>query len=91
MSRCLRCGADSSWIEGGPPCKSRDEEITELRRRPNNMTRPVPNLEDYERLQADLREQMERADYAEDQWATMAGEVEELQAGFDEAEGEDGE
>ncbi len=31
MTKCLRCGADSSWIQGQAPCKARDEEIAELR------------------------------------------------------------
>lgn len=31
VARCLRCNADSSWIEGRVPVRARDEEIRELR------------------------------------------------------------
>jgi len=31
MSKCLRCGAGSEWIEGKVPAKPRDDEIFDLR------------------------------------------------------------
>jgi len=31
MSKCLRCGAGSDWIEGKVPAKPRDDEIFDLR------------------------------------------------------------
>lgn len=62
MSRCLRCGADASWIQGDPPKMSRDDEVTALRAeiaRLQGQTHFDPNAELQARLDEALRERDE--------------------------------
>lgn len=47
MTRCLRCGADSSWIEGNAPKRSSDEETRVLRAALASLVRSVEGYLDH--------------------------------------------